>query len=171
MSDLNIEYLQLVTRHQAAIYGYIRSIAPGIDTEDALQETNIILWEKADQFELGTNFKAFAFRIAHLKTLESLRQQKREHWLQFDTDLLEAIAGYQIEEASLAPGRQHALRNCLEKLDDNERELVHQRYTQQQTVRSIAQNREQSEGSLQQIFFRIRNNLRSCIERELLSEG
>ena len=31
MKDLNIEYLQLVTRHQAAICGYIRSLAPGLD--------------------------------------------------------------------------------------------------------------------------------------------
>ena len=38
MSTLNIEYLQLVTRHQAAICGYIRSIAPGLNADDALQD-------------------------------------------------------------------------------------------------------------------------------------
>ena len=80
MSKLNIEYLQLVTRHQAAICGYIRSIAPGLNVDDVLQETNIVLWEKADTFQRGTNFKAFAFRIAHFKTLEALRRQKRDHW-------------------------------------------------------------------------------------------
>ena len=171
MDTLNIEYLQLVTRHQAAICGYIRSIAPGIHAEDVLQETNIILWEKANQFEPGTNFKAFAFRIAHLKTLESLRQQKREHWLQFDTDLLDAIASYQTDPDNHTPGRQHALRHCLEKLGENDRQLIHARYTQRETVRSIAKNTGRTEGSLQQLFFRIRNALRTCFERELLTEG
>ncbi|BDS07593.1 DNA-directed RNA polymerase sigma-70 factor [Oceaniferula spumae] len=171
MSDLNIEYLQLVTRHQAAIYGYIRSIAPGIDTEDVLQETNIILWDKADQFEPSTNFKAFAFRIAHLKTLECLRQKKREHWLQFDTDLLEAVARFQTNDLDQGPGRQHALRHCLAQLPDDDRELIHARYTKQQTVRSMAKNMNRTEGSLQQLFFRLRNSLKTCIERELLKEG
>lgn len=171
MSDLNIEYLQLVTRHQAGIYGYIRSIAPGLDTDDVLQETNITLWEKADQFELGTNFKAFAFRIAHLKTLESLRRQKREHWLQFDTDLLEAIASYQTSELAQGQGRQHALRSCLAQLSAEDRELVHARYTKQQTVRAIAKSLDRTEGSLQQLFFRLRNALKTCINRELIQQG
>src|SRR5690606_13108053 len=50
----NLEYLQLVTRHQASIHGYIRSIAPGAPADDILQEANVILWERADTFEPGT---------------------------------------------------------------------------------------------------------------------
>lgn len=91
MAAIDVEYLQLVTRHQPAIYGYIRSLAPGADIEDILQETNLVLWEKSAIFQPGSNFKAFAFRIAHLQTLEALRAERRRHWLVFDTDLLESI--------------------------------------------------------------------------------
>ena len=164
MSKINIEYLQLVTRHQAAICGYIRSIAPGLNADDVLQETNIVLWNKADTFERGTNFKAFAFRIAHLKTLEALRRQKRDQWLHFDSDLLEAIATHRQEEESELSGRQHALRQCLEDLDDKDRGLLHERYTERRTVRSIALSHERTEGAMQQVFFRIRNALRACID-------
>ncbi|MCP5535747.1 MAG: sigma-70 family RNA polymerase sigma factor [Akkermansiaceae bacterium] len=171
MSELNIEYLQLVTRHQAAICGYIRSIAPGVTADDVLQETNIVLWEKAGEFEPGTNFKAYAFRIAHFKTLEALRAQKRDHWLQFDSDILESIARHQVEVETDQAGRQHALRQCMTELDDEQRRLIHLRYTDGQTVRQIAEDMQRSEGALQQLYFRLRNALRQCIERKLIEEG
>jgi len=168
---LNIEYLQLVTRHQAAICGYIRSLAPGLDAEDILQETNIVLWEKAVDFEAGTNFKAFAFRIAYLKTLEALRARRREHWLQFDSELLEAISDQRVKAEAETPGRQHALRKCLENLSDSDRQLIHARYTERRTLREIAEGAERTEGALQQVFFRLRNALRVCIERTLAAKG
>lgn len=171
MSDRHLEYLQLVTRHQAAIHGYIRSIAPGAPIDDILQETNVILWERAATFEAGTHFKAFAFRIAHLKTLEFLRSAKRREWLVFDSDLLDSIAQRQEENHAAQADTQAALRECLAGLEAEERKLLHQRYTSRQTVRDIARDDGRSEGALQQLFFRLRNTLRACIEHRLAMEG
>lgn len=171
MTARHLEYLQLVTRHQAAIHGYIRSIAPGAPAEDILQETNVILWNRAETFEPGSHFKAFAFRIAHLKTLEFLRAAKRREWLVFDSDLLENIARRQAEHASSNTDSQAALRECVAELDPDDRELLHRRYTLRQSVRDIAKNDGKTEGSLQQLFFRLRNHLRACIEHRLAMEG
>jgi RNA polymerase sigma-70 factor (ECF subfamily) len=169
VNDSHLEYLQLVTRHQAAIYGYLRSIAPGAPLEDILQEVNIVLWNRAADFEPGTNFKAFAFRIAHFKALEALRAAKRREWLVFDSDLLESIAERQEESRDDDP--QAALRECLGRLADDDRSLLHRRYTARQTVREIARGDGRSEGALQQVFFRLRSQLRACIERRLAMEG
>lgn len=171
MASIDIEYLQLVTRHQPAIYGYIRSLAPGADIEDILQETNLVLWEKSASFRPGTNFKAFAFRIAHFKTLEALRSERRRHWLVFDTDLLESIAERQAGSDSLSDGQQAALRQCLLTLSPEEHQLIQSRYTLRKTVRDIARETGRSEGALQQIYFRLRNALRTCIEARLAREG
>jgi len=169
MTDHHLEYLQLVTRHQASIYGYLRTIAPGAPLEDILQEVNIVLWNRAADFELGTNFKAFAFRIAHLKALEALRAAKRREWLVFDSDLLDSIS--QRQEETSNDDSQAALRECLGSLDEDERKLLHQRYTARQTVRDIARADGRTEGALQQVFFRLRNHLRACIEQRLAMEG
>jgi RNA polymerase sigma-70 factor (ECF subfamily) len=171
MAAIDVGYLQLVTRHQPAIYGYIRSLAPGADIEDILQETNLVLWEKSAVFQPGSNFKAFAFRIAHLKTLEALRAERRRHWLVFDTDLLESIAERQMESDVLADGQQAALRHCLLTLSAEEHQLIRSRYTHRKTVRDIARETGRSEGALQQLYFRLRNALRSCIEQRLAREG
>lgn len=169
--ERQLSFLQLVTRHQASIYGYIRSLAPGADIEDILQETNLVLWDKAASFEEGTNFKAFAFRIAHLKTLEALRSARRRHWLVFDSDLLDEIAARQTPSAGEDDGQQAALRHCLESLKPDERELIHARYSQGRAVREIASEKVRTEGAMQQLFFRIRASLRHCIEQRLTTEG
>lgn len=171
MTTPDIEYLRLVTGHQAAIYGYIRSLAPNGDIDDILQETNLILWEKSRTFQPGSNFKAFAFRIAHLKTLEALRAQRRRQWLVFDTDLLDSIAQHQTGPAALATGHQAALRHCLLELSSEDRQLIHSRYTHRKSVRDLARESGRSEGSLQQLFFRLRNTLRSCIQSRIAKEA
>lgn len=173
MTPRQIEYLQLVTRHQAAILGYIRSIAPGAPAEDILQEVNLVLWSKADHFEPGGHFKAFAFRIAHLKTLEALRADKRRRWLVFDSDLLEAIARRHedADDRRSDDHAQRALRECMTALDPADRELLHRRYTRRETVRDISRDDTRSEGALQQVFFRLRAQLRTCIERRIAMEG
>lgn len=169
MTPEQIEYLQLVTNHQALLFGYIRSIAPKVSHDDVLQETNIVLWDKMDKFELGTNFKAYACRVAYLKTMEALNAQKRKNWLVFDSDLLDGISEYytcgdEKEEQSYI---QSALRNCLTKLKERDRQLIHQRYTLGNTVRAIATEMGEKEGTLQQAFFRCRRLLRNCMEKSL----
>ena len=170
MTPKQIQYLQLVTNHQALLQGYIHSIAPGVQADDVLQETNIILWNKMETFEMGTNFKAFAFKIAYLKTMECLRTQARNQWLVFDSDILEKIDLHYTSLPDTMGDVQFALRLCMKKLKENERELIHQRYSQGNTVRSIAKQVEKKEGALQQAFFRIHNALRSCISRQLEEE-
>lgn len=167
MTPAQIAYLQLVTSHQALLLGYIRSVAPGVAADDVLQETNIVLWNKIDSFEINSNFKAFACRVAYLKTMESLRKSKRNQWLVFDSDIIEEINTHYSSKTDAKDDTQYALRQCMAKLDDSERELIHLRYTKGKTVRSIAKKTEQSEGALQQLFFRIRNALRSCIGNQL----
>lgn len=170
MSPKQIKYLQLVTNHQALLQGYIHGIAPGVAADDVLQETNIMLWNKMDTFEMGTSFKAFAFRIAYLKTMESLRKQKRNQWLVFDSDIIDRIDQHYSSPSDAEGGTQHALRQCMKKLKENERELLHQRYTKGQTVRAIARLLEKKEGALQQAFFRIHNALRCCVSQRLEEE-
>ena len=120
MDPRHIAYLQLVTSHQAALHGYIRSLAPGANVDDILQETNIVLWKHAENFKPGTRFKSYAFRIAHLKTLEALRRDRRKRWLVFDSDLLEAIAERTISRDPGTADAQAALRACLADMDEAE---------------------------------------------------
>ena len=170
MKPAQLEYLQLITQHQGYLMGYIRSLAPGLSADDVLQEANITLWDKMDQFEPGTNFRAYASKIAYLKTMEALREKKRDQWLIFDSDILENISSYHNSKTEDAEPYHQALRLCLQKLSAKDRQLIHQRYTRGETIRAIAEATRKTEGSLQQAFFRIRGALKACIVKQLKTQ-
>ena len=74
-------YVTLLTQHQVNIQAFITSLLPGDpDIEDVLQRTNIVLWNKREQFEQNTNFKAWAFSIARWETKAWLTEKKRKDW-------------------------------------------------------------------------------------------
>lgn len=161
-------YMQLVTNHQASLYSFIRSLIPhGATVEDLLQETNLTLWEKASEFEAGTNFRAFAFSIARFKVLSHLRDQKRKHWLLVDSELCDELLDRFVNEPSAEPAAQEILRRCLEKLPADRRDLIRRRYADGRSVRDLARMEGKKEGALQQIFFRLRKILRDCIEKSM----
>ena len=81
-----------MTISQSRIFAYIQSLV--LDAEQAseiLQGTNVVLWQKTDEFEPGTNFVAWAFRIAHFQILAHRKKQQRER-LVFDDDMVGQLA-------------------------------------------------------------------------------
>lgn len=87
-NEANGAYVALLTRHQASIHAFIHSLLPGDpEVEDVLQRTNIVLWNKREQFEENTNFKAWAFSIARWETRAWLTEKKRKDWLVFNDEL------------------------------------------------------------------------------------
>ena len=65
MPETSAEFARLVDEHQGRLKGYILSLVfDPHAASDILQETNLILCRKADKFEAGTNFRAWAFRVA-----------------------------------------------------------------------------------------------------------
>ena len=53
------------------------------EVRDIQQEVNILLWEKMDQFKLGTNFGAWACTVAYYKVLDYRKKQKKNGFLVF----------------------------------------------------------------------------------------
>ena len=86
------EFMQLLTSSQSRIYAYVLSLVlDPAQADDVLQKTNVVLWEKESEFELGTNFIAWAFRTAYLQVCAFRKQQQRE-WLVFDDEILQELS-------------------------------------------------------------------------------
>jgi RNA polymerase sigma-70 factor (ECF subfamily) len=87
------EFVSLLTEHQPDLLAFIISLMPG-DSEvaDVLQKTNLVLWNKREKFEAGTNFRAWSFAIARFEVLTHLKKQKRLGIVLLDEELLETIA-------------------------------------------------------------------------------
>lgn len=66
------EYIALISKHQTAIHAFIRSMVDTpADAEDIAQEMNIAIWSGVHRFKPGTNFYAYATRIAYSKVVDS----------------------------------------------------------------------------------------------------
>ena len=165
------EFIELLTGAQSAVFGYIMSLCHDhARSQDILQETNMTLWRKAEDFEEGTNFTAWACRTAYFHVLNHRRKQSREQ-LVLDEDVLDYLAERQEERALNSQDRIAALRSCLEKLPEDQRQLVDRRYEPGASVQAIAESDGKSEGAVSQALYRIRAALHQCVEKQLTKES
>ena len=119
------------------------------------------------EFEIGTNFDAWAFRVAQFQVM-AYRKRKQRSKLSFDDELVELLAVDGIDEVEgSAPPMARALDGCLEKLKEEDRKLVAQRYEPGACVNSMAERRGVSAKALSEKLRRIRKGLMQCIERRL----
>ncbi|MGC6448817.1 MAG: sigma-70 family RNA polymerase sigma factor [Rubripirellula sp.] len=157
--------IRQISQHQAALLAYILTLHPDrSEAQDILQESNVVLWQKVADFQEGTNFKAWAFRIAYLQTLAHLKRIKRGNWLGFSSELVETLAKEAEPMFADFEQRHAALRSCLEKLPAKDREIVHAHYEVGQPLAIVSTKIGRSVGALKQVLFRVRRTLRVCIE-------
>ena len=164
------EFVAELTNHQTSMLAYIRSLAPGSSgARDLLQEVNITLWQKRDSFELGTNFKAWAFQTIRYHLLNHRRRLISHGWLIFDDDLIERLSPELEVEPDELEERHLALRSCLSRLRPQDRDLLHHRYATTFSLQQYATATSRSAGTLKAILFNLRAALKRCIERQLLA--
>src|SRR3954467_6850505 len=90
--DRNKQLMALMTRHQRQIFSYIYTLVPRRhDAEDLLQETSLVICEKFPEFEIGTDFVAWACQIAYWRVRYS-RQKFARSKVVFDQEIVDVLA-------------------------------------------------------------------------------
>ena len=159
------QIVQLLTNVQQPLTRYVRSLVPNrTDAEEVLQETNLFVWRHADEFELGTNFAAWACRIAYYQVLTFRKRQSRSR-LHFSDALVEQLARSAVENLARGNDEAEALDRCMGKLSSEDRELMELRYEPGATVEGIARRVGRSTKAVYNALGRIRTWLLECVER------
>ena len=155
----------LVAKYQGVMRGYILSLTadPHV-TNDVLQETNLVICKKGSDFEKGSNFVAWACRIAYFEVLRHRTNAKRDK-LVFDDSVLETLSEDAEKESASYAARKRALKHCLTLLSEGNKQLVLQRYFEGLPLETIAAGKKSNPNAISQVLFRIRKQLLSCIER------
>lgn len=163
-------FIELLTGAQTSVFAYILSLCHDrARAQDILQETNLTIWRKADDYEEGTHFTAWACRIAYFHVLNHRRKHSREQ-LVFDEEVFDYLAERQEERSEGADSRLAALRGCIEGLPPRQRDLIRRRYEPGASVKAIAEEEGSTEGAVSQALFRIRAALQRCVERRVAAE-
>jgi RNA polymerase sigma-70 factor, ECF subfamily len=164
------EFMSLYTRHQRGLFTYILSLVTNVnDAEELLQQTNLILWRKFGEFHRGSNFGAWASRVAYLEVLKyfELRKNRAQS---LDPRLFEAVAEKMLEHEEYFERRTDALNACLEKLRKPDRQLLMLRYAPGASTKSVASKLQRSVSSVYKTTSKIRQMLLDCVFQRLREE-
>ena len=152
----------LFVKHSSQIRGFVISLVPGgSDIDDLVQETFLTVTAKAANFEMGTNFVAWAMTIARFKVLEHFRKGKKSEQF-LGEDILDLLVEDAPDRTGDAP-KVHALKQCLGNLTPRVQKMLAFRYENGWKPERIAEELGWGANSVYVALSRARSTLRECI--------
>ncbi|MEM9157409.1 MAG: sigma-70 family RNA polymerase sigma factor [Verrucomicrobiota bacterium] len=160
-----------ITSIQPRLYGFIlKRLADREYTLEVLQRTNLVLCRKANEFQKGSSFTAWAFTIAKFQIM-AWRKDEGRNRLVFTEDVYALLDRSSADEADSVDRRIPVLKGCLNRLRQDERELIQQRYRDGLSIEALAGNLQYSIDAIGMRLLRIRKKLGTCIRLNLNTEG
>ena len=165
-NNLTDEMVLHLTSAQPRLYGFIfKRLANHEQAKEVLQNCNLVICQKASEFEEGSNFIAWAFRIAHFQVLNFRQKQARERLI-FNDDVLDSFE-VQNESDDLFDRKQAALGTCMDDLSDKQRKLIYERYSGVQSVKQMAADMDTTVNAISKSLQRTRHSLLKCIKLKM----
>lgn len=164
------QYFLSVTAIQNRLHAYILSLlADPVAAQDVLQETNLVLIRKADDFQSDASFESWAYNTARFQVLAHLRDRKRDRLVLHEAfaEKLAPVAETMAEETER---RVQLLGGCVERLSEEHKTLLHKRYGRESSISALAEDFGKTASAMKQVLYRIRNMLAACV-KERLQEG
>lgn len=162
-------FLKHYTAVQPQLYGFVSTLVFNwSDVEDVIQETSSIMWSKFDEFEEGTDFAAWAIRIAKYRILNLVRSRKRKLFL--SEPAMEAIAGEMLLSSDNEDHRLDALRRCVSRLPEKDRKILGLRYERGATAKGVADKLGQNVNTFYKNLSRIHFWLFRCVNRTIVED-
>jgi RNA polymerase sigma-70 factor, ECF subfamily len=159
------EFVRLLTRTQADLYVFILGLVQTrSDADDVLQEVNMALWRKRRNFQLGQDFRRWAFGFAMIE-VRDFRTRSSKCPLKFSDSAIEALAADWSDHWSDVEDQREALALCLEKLGSREKQCIMAFYRAGASVPQIAEQINRPLSTVYKILARARTSLRDCVQR------
>jgi len=161
------EYVFLLARHERMLRAYVFALVPhSQDADDVLQEAKVRMWRAFSQFQSGTNFAAWSRKVAFHQVL-SYRKRKKRDRLDFSDEFINAVAGEQENSATHLEQRERALQECITKLPEDHREVLHLRYQTGLSLEAMADHLKRTVAALYRQLSRVRHVLHECVTKTL----
>ena len=163
------EFARLFSRNARRIYGFIMTLVFNHhDAEEVFQNTSVVLWNKFGDFETGSDFFAWASRVAYYEVLSLMKQRRRSRT--FSDEALEVLATEAVAVSDRSSDRYEALEECLGRLGTDDRALLRERYFSQRAPKQIAAVQARSVHSVYRALARIHTLLLECVQRRMTRE-
>ena len=163
IKDMGGRFTALLLQNQKRIYGLILSLVPnGPDADDIMQEACSIMWKKFESFEEGTNFSAWALRIARYQVMTYYNKTKRSR-ARLSDESLDLIADKMAEVDIDKAARSENLKACLQKLSEGNREMIQLRFQKNLSVEEVSSTMDRSIHAVYKALNRSYSQLQRCM--------
>jgi len=169
--ELSEEFILELTQAQQRLFGFLfKRLADREQAREVLQRTNLVLCRTADNFELGTNFKAWAMTVANYEVMAYRKTQARER-LVFTDEVFAMIGPEDDGRSPTQSDRLVHLSHCLQGMSSKNRELLDWRYQGERTMEKIAEEIGSTIGAVKVKLHRLRRQLLGCIQTRMQEDG
>jgi len=165
--DRGAQFVRLFLQEQRRLYALILALVPrGADADDILQETSAVMWQKFDEFQAGTNFAAWALRIARYQVMAYYSTRRRQQ-ARLSDETLDAVVDRLSLRGEREDARSSALDGCLGDLPEPDRKLIELRYRSGASVEDVARSSGRSVEAAYKALHRAHDRLLQCMRGKL----
>ena len=159
-------FVELYSSNYNRIKHTILSLVPNVnEAEDIMQETSRVMWEKFDQFKIGTNFAAWAITIARFQIMKY--RSKFNSKVNLDPDVVDMLIEDSKKTLAEDDQRIDALRKCLNKLEIKDQKLIKSRFELKMTAKELSKENGVAMNTIYRHESRILSLLFGCIRRTI----
>jgi RNA polymerase sigma-70 factor, ECF subfamily len=161
------EFTHLVKAYETSVFRIVMGfVHQKEDAEDITQEVFVKAFQSLDRFAGRSSFSTWLYRIAIHTSLNELKRRKRRTIWSMAADMLQLpSANKDPEQALTDKTAQEEIRNAIDRLPEKQRmAFILSRY-EELPQKEVAQIMEISEGAVEQLLLRARDNLKKTLQR------
>lgn len=152
---------------QHAVSAYVHAaVRNHHDAEDVIQATVTYIAHHFDEYDRARPFQAWAIGIARYRILDHRNKNKRQPLLLGDA-ALESLTNAMTRQAATADDRREALEHCMDRLKPEHRQVLADRYYEDNSRQEIAESLGIQARSVSVLLRRIRLVLAECIGKRM----
>ncbi|MFN3167903.1 MAG: sigma-70 family RNA polymerase sigma factor [Phycisphaeraceae bacterium] len=160
---------KLFIRNASVIRGFILSLLPVRElVDDVFHDVFLVVIDKADSFEPGSDFLAWVYVISRHKVLQAMTKLRGKRTNVLAPEVMEALIADAPTEA-FSEDTVDALKACVDSLAPAARRMIQLRYEEALKPAQIAEKLNIGTNSIYVTLSRARSLLRRCIKQRLAS--
>ncbi len=141
--------------------------------DDVLQEALLVVFKKFDQFREGTSMLAWCRSIVRIEVLRAKQRQQRERTIAerlLDDAIDAAFDEFQTSRRhDDAESWRDALRGCLDRVPQRGQSVLRARFADESSYQQIGERLGMTIEAVRKTLFRLKKQVRSCVETSLRS--
>ncbi len=141
--------------------------------DDVLQDALLVVFKKFDQFREGTSMLAWCRSIVRIEVLRAKQRQQRERTMAerlLDDAIDAAFDEFQTSRRhDDAESWRDALRGCLDRVPQRGQSVLRARFADESSYQQIGERLGMTIEAVRKTLFRLKKQVRSCVETSLRS--